>query len=153
MANSVFKNILEAVQTGIQGLSLAGISSANVQIVKVFSDREALTPELPGILILPLGPERMNSREGTISSDDIWYPVGVAIFAADVQDQSIDFDQYLLWRESIRKKFISQPLAGVVSVRKCNVEPQEVVNPRRWLADNIWVSALVLRFMSRETRG
>ena len=165
---SVFHDILTTVQTAIQALSLDGINSGNIELVKVNPERETVLPGIPGILILPIGEEGIPIDGGTLRRDDVGYPVGIIMIDIDRQssetgtpadadegtvDQDYAFNTKLLWRERIRKKFIRQKLTGVASVYNCEIEPDVVVDPTALLGDNLWMGTLVLRFLSRETRG
>lgn len=152
MANSVLKTVLDQVQADIRSLSLEGINDASVHVVKVFNQIEEVIPELPGVLVLPIDSESVARNAGTNNRDDVGYPVAVGMFAADSDSQAADFDRNLLWRERIRKKFVNQRLSNVSSVYTCLIEPRQIVDPFRWLSRNLWVSTLVLRFMSRESR-
>lgn len=167
---SVFFEILEEVQTAIRNLSLDQMASVNIEVGKVNPERETVFPGLPGILIIPLGEEGIPVDGGTLRRDDIGYPVGILMMDQErqqsgtglpadadegTQDQDYNLNAKLLWREKIRKEFISQGLSAVTSanVWNCIVEPQLIVDPTDFLGSNIWLSTLVLRFLARETRG
>jgi hypothetical protein len=169
---SVYYSILEAVHSAIQDIGLEAIEDENIELIKVYNERETVVPGLPGVLVYPLGPENINVTEGTNERDDIGYPVAVAILDQDrqqsdtglpadaeegTQDQSFRFEEKLIWREQIRKEFINQRLtltgATPNCTNRCTLEPQAVVNTEDWLATNIWISVLVFRFWTRETRG
>ena len=153
MADSVLKSILDQVQADVQSLALDGIASGNIQVIKVFNQVEEVLPTLPGVLVLPIDSESIARADGTNHRDDVGYPIAIGIVAADSDSQSADFDRNLLWRERIRKKFINQRLVNVPSVFTCLIEPRQIVDPFRWLSRNLWVSTLILRFMSREARS
>jgi hypothetical protein len=171
MARSTFMSILEAAKTQIVSLDLPEITDAAIKILKVFNEREVNTVRctMPGILLFPLGPETMDPSSGTICNDDIGYPVAVAMLDSEMQDtadsepacaetgapdQEYNFDRKMFWREQIRKKFFHQRLSGVASVYTCHVEPLPMVDEVAWTEDygGMWISMLLLRFMSRETR-
>jgi hypothetical protein len=119
----------------------------------VFNHVEELLPTLPGVLIAPLDADAISRAGGTNQRDDVGYPIAVGLFAADSDSQTENYDRNLLWRERIRRKFLHQRLSGVPSVYTCLVEPKQIVDPFRWLARNLWVSTLLLRFLSREARA
>lgn len=171
-ASSIYHGILLQVQVQLKALSLSQIVDENIEIAKVLNERETVFPGLPGILVLPIGNESIPPAGGTNERDDIGYPVGVVMFDSDrqdtrtgepadaelgTQDQFYAFDRKLKWREDIRAEFIRQRLdissqiAGA-DIWDCTVEPGAVVNSDDWLRDNIWMSVLVLRFWSRESR-
>lgn len=169
---SVLYDILSAVQTQIQGLSLTDIDNANIQVAQVRNPREVVSvmPGLPGILIFPLGAESMPPAAGTVCKDDIGYPVAVAIFDYSLQateddtpagaqtgapDQDYNMDQKFQWRQDIRRKFFHKRLTGVSSVWNCTIEPMPIVDTTEWLntRGGLWVSMMILRFLSREARS
>ena len=170
VTTSVYYNILEKVLEDIQGLSLTDMPTENIELIKVENYRETVEPGLPGVLVFPLGMENITVNSGTTCRDDIGYPVGVLILDADrqdtstglpadaddgTQDQAFRFDQKLLWREKIRKHFNNQrlTLSGVsVGVHRCTIEPGDIVRGNDFLEANIWVSAMVIRCWTRETR-
>lgn len=167
--SAILKDILDAVKDRIQGLGLTDMTDDKIQIAQVMNSRETVFPGLPGILIVPIGAESMSPTAGTVGKDDIGYPIGVAILdetrqdtqdglPADAQagaaDQDYNFFDKLEWREMIRKAFFHQRLDGVPTVYTCHVEPMPIVDTVEWLSrGGIWISMLVLRFISRETRG
>jgi hypothetical protein len=165
MAESVYESILQSVRQEILALSLPGMADDHVKIVKVYRNlAPSVVPGLPGVLIFPSGVETMTPV--TNASDDIGYPVAVAMLAddrADEADETNDGDEtalsadkfrdrLLYWRERIRDHFIGQRLANVITVWDCKVEPSVVVDPPEKMV-NLWRGALVLRFVSRERRG
>jgi len=169
---SVYYQILSKVLEDIKALDLEDIATANIQLAKVLNERETVFPGLPGILVLPLGQETMPIAIGTVGKDYIGYPVAVMMMDSDrrdtstgqpsaadagTQDQDFRYDTKLLWRERIRKQFINQRLPLTLpdgsDVYTCQVEPNAVVEATDWLEDNIWMSIIVLRFWSRESRG
>ncbi len=165
---AVYFDILTRVAVDIKALSLTGIAEANVQVIKANTERETIVPGVPGILILPFGEELIPVDGATLRRDDIGYPVAVIMIDIDRKssvteipatadegtvDQDYNFDNKLTWRESIRKKFINQRLTSVTTVWNCIVEPDLVVDAETLVNDNLWMSVLVLRFLSRETRG
>lgn len=154
MAEAVFESILQAVRQQIFEIVLPGLPDENVQVVKLYRNRGTVEPGLPGVLVFPSGVETITPT--TNASDDIGYPVAVAMLAEDrndgTQDQEQNRDRLLLWREKVRDHFIGQRLTGVVTVWNCIVEPNVIVDQPEW-ANNVWRGALVLRFVSRERRG
>jgi hypothetical protein len=148
-------DILGAIKTAIQGLSLSGVSSANVVLLKVATDQQSDLPgvKFPAILLAPFGAETMDPAAGTNVRDDTVYPVLVGIVAADNRSQTASFETYLGWRESIRKKFHNNisAFSGVSSVFNSVVSPLAIVDAPAWLK-NSFVSGLIVRVSSREAR-
>lgn len=165
---SIYHAILEKVQSDLRSLDLAEIADDNIQVIKVLNERETIMPGLPGILIHPVGQELMPSQFGTVGFDYIGYPVAVVMLDIDrqdtgsgipedavtgTQDQDFRLDSKLTWRDRIRKKFHHQRLSIDISgadIYTCQMEPNPVVQANTWLETNLWVSAVVLRFFSRE---
>jgi hypothetical protein len=142
------------VQSQIQGLNLSGISADSIIVRKLPWARDFTQGRIsyPGIVISPYGVETMSLAEGTNLRDDVGYPVIVSILAADNQDQVNNLGTYLLWREKLARYFRNQPLATVNEVYTCRIEPQPIVLPAAF-QDLVFVSAMCLRFISREQRG
>lgn len=149
-SGAVLKQCLDAVQARIQGLMLDGLDAANIVVGKAPSD---LNLTLPAIQITPTGREAIDAAEGTNRRDDVGYPVLVTIFAADNQDQTANLNQYLTWRQQIARAFRNQRLPGVSEIVTATVEPDPVVDSAAWFERNLFVSSLLIRFLSREPRG
>lgn len=156
---SVLEDILVAVQSGITGLSLTGLSSTAVVVQKVASVRPAdlpkFDPQGPVVVVAPLGQETLTPTAGTNLRDDIVYPVLVAILAPDLQSQTIDRDKYLTWRQSIRRKFHHNTSAftSLSSVINSIVQPQAIIDTQAFFERNSLVSALLIQVTSREARS
>ena len=161
MVQSTYLQILQSVKQRIQELDLTGIGENSIVILKVFNDRElTLTAKVPGIALFPLGPETMDATAGTVCKDDIGYPVGVIMVDSETSgdtgnaDQDYNIDNKYHWRQEIRRRFFHQRLTGVDSVYTCMVEPLPIVDEVDWSQNygSLWVSTLLLRFISRELR-
>lgn len=146
---SAYGVILNKVVSDIQGLSLTGIAGTSVVRRRVATDRKQDMPALPGILVSPTGRIQHNN-EGSNLRDDITYPVLVLFVQAGNQEQDND-DNYLTWHETVRKKFIHQPL-GVECVYTCDIDPRDTYHIPSWL-QNLDVGGIVFRFKNREVRG
>lgn len=153
-STSILMRSMEVIQTTIQGLNLTGLADANVLIHKVPRDIEkdmAATSPLPAVIISPRDAEGLDPMQGTNLADDVVYPIQVVILDQDGQSQTANLDQYLLWRESIRRKFNNKRLAGITEVISVTVQPKTIVDAERWVKGQ-FVSAQVLMVTSRETR-
>lgn len=148
-ADAVMERCLTGVQSRIQGLSLLDIPNANIIVQKKADEKKV---SLPAILISTGGPETMVPTAGTNVRDDIGYPVFVGIVAADNQDQTKDRAKYLKWREQIARAFRNQHLPGVTEVYTMQIETRDIVAPS-WFVNNLFVSSMVIRCISREVRG
>lgn len=152
---SVYYSILAAVQTQIQGLSLAGIAS-NVILKKIPTTDDfnvGGANDYPACIVAPgLAMRETMFREGsTNQSNDIGYPVSVVLLDNDNGNQTANFNRDLLWRQRIIRQFEHKALTGASDVYLCRVEPEVVVQPAAW-ARNLWVSLFTLRFFTRESR-
>jgi hypothetical protein len=153
MADSVLYRALSDVQSTIQGLSLSGISSGNVLLLKSLNDRalQSLASTLPAIVIAPLQ-EEMPRDAGLNDRDDITYNIAVAIVAADNQNQAVNYALELNWRENCRRAFHAKALGPLTTESVvCWVRPQAVIHPDAWYA-NLFLSMLVVQAICREVR-
>ncbi len=148
MADSVFKQCLDAVQDSIQGLDLAQMPPANIVLKKIVYDKDV---DFPAVFIYPL-PERINPALGTNIHDQIEYGIGVTIAQKSDDSQTDQFERFLKWRQRIRSKFIHQRLTGVTEVNTCRVEPRDVIHPAGF-ADGYDVESMIVRCIAWETRG
>jgi len=151
---ALYARCLAAVQARIRLLALSGLPNANVAIKKLPLERNTGgSGALPAIVLSPHR-SAMPPEGGTNSLDDVSYDVLVAIFDRDNQEASLELnlDRHLLWREQIARAFRNQRLSGVPEVINAAVEPAAGVLDEAWKQE-LMVSALLLRFTSRETRG
>lgn len=147
-------DILTAVRADLQALNLPGLSAANIVVQKVPGDRVQDLPSvpLPCLLVAPHGSESADPLAGTNLRDDIVYPIRVTILAADGTDQQFGFQQYLGWRETIRRSFHNQRLTANLCFT-VQVQPLAIVDRSAWTERGLFVSGLVLNCFSREPRG
>ena len=161
-AQAIAYQCLTAAQARIQSLSLPNLDNANVIVRKLPIDRylgPGQTTGLPAILLTPVT-EQMPPLEGVNAKDDVTYGVLCTIVDADNQEPTLsaNLPQYTLWRQSIARAFRNQRLNGVTSPAGSNpiinafVEPGDQLVPAAWTA-NLYASAVLLRFVSREGRG
>ena len=153
---SVHYSCLLAVQGALQGLSLPGITSSNIVVVKFpWLDRAeaaGLVSGYPAVLISPFGHETMFRSEGTNVRDDVTYPCLVVFIQAPDNDLRANQNRYLLWRQMTHRAFRNQNLPGVNEIITCRVEPHEI-GVHEEFVKGVWHSATVLEFISREVRG
>jgi hypothetical protein len=147
---------LTAVQARIRSLALSGLSGDNVVIKKLPLDRPLVGSGGIGLPAIILSPRReaMPITAGTNGLDDVHHEVLVAMFDRDNQEQTLqlNLDRHLLWRQQVARAFRNQRLTGVPEVINAAVEPAEGLLSEAWKQE-LLVSALLLRFTSRETRG
>lgn len=149
-SESVLYRILTAVQARVQGLALTGVTSSNIVVRKVPTDRGVT---LPGIIICPIK-ESTPANEGVQALDDVLYPVLIVCSESDNQESTLaaNMNRHTLWRQTIRRAFSSNPrLTGVSEVINASVEPSDLCSFEAW-NKNKWASGLIVRFRARETR-
>jgi hypothetical protein len=151
---SIYYQVLQAVQSAIQGLNLvlpdaSVLPASRVYLYKLLTDR-AIT--LPCVIVFqPPVPETMPG--GTNERDDTGYPVGVGILAASNQDYDLDSDDdpFIKWRQRIRRKFNEQRIV-VDQVYRCLWEPSPLIDYGLWEQGNLWVQGGIVRVLNRESR-
>jgi hypothetical protein len=148
-SDSVMSRVLTAVVTGIEALSLSGITNANIKRQWRPQAYPGDTYPLVTVCPAPLGESMPSHLTGT---DHIGYPVLVSIMDNMNQDIDENLQRNLLWRERIIKAFRHQGLSSIAEVLTCEVEFHAIVSPT-WYAKNLWYSAFVLRFLARQSRG
>jgi len=139
----------------IEGLNLTSLPSATP--LPVINQRLVDFQQLdvyPCVVVMAAGQETAES--GTTGKDDIGYPVGIALLDRTPGEDVTLADTWTLWRQEIRNKFINQrqlnALNGFPSVYTCRWEPGQILEIKP-LQYQKCVGSMILRFMSRETRG
>lgn len=144
------EQITTSVKTRIADLNLPGISNVVIQdrwVLRRLKD----TDSLPCIPIAPWGSESFpNQMTGT---DDIGYPVAVALLDSVSGSYRGNYSRDTLWRQKIMSAFRFQKLAGAPNVINCIPEPGPIVNASAIVDPGELVSLLVFRFIVRVTRG
>lgn len=147
-ADSIFEQCLDAVVAKIQGLSLTGVSSGQIQRRKVPWAR-GFTP--PFIAVCPL-PETMSPNAGTNLRDDVGYAIAVTYAQAENQNLVSNLDRALKWRERMTSAFHNQRLTGVDEIWRCTVEPSAVLLPDG-VEKQYDAGGFIIRCMSRQFRN
>lgn len=158
MSDAIHYEALLGVQATVQGLNLTGIPAhvalhpASVVLRKLPTDRNLSIP----CVIVSLVP-MPESLEGTLNnSDDYGYPCMVTIVNANNQDLTVA-EPELKWREQIKQAFNNKrpdALVAAVSVplRPCRWEPAPVLDLNLFQQANLFVSAAIVRVITRELR-
>ena len=153
-AVAVQYNCMVQVQTVIRALGLTGIASASVVVKKLPLERVKKNDGLsfPVVMITPAR-SPLNPAAGDNVQDDVVYGILVTLMDADNQEPTLalNLPRNVLWLERTRRAFHCKRLPNVATVYTCAVEPAEPVLPQAW-AQNLWASALLLKFTSREHR-
>ena len=153
-AESIYRQITEAIQARLRLLTLDGIVSASIVIREIRTDRDVT---LPGVVI-SYDKTTENLKAGTLSMDDVIYAVNVDFFAADNQGHDAQGQEdrkdatYTLWLQKAARAFRNQRLPGVVGVWCSGIQAGPAIDRDAWIA-NKFVGALRLSFTSREGRG
>lgn len=146
-ADALQQRILDAVEAGITGLAMPGLSHVYQKEVPLPAQIE-----FPCILVTAWN-ETETPMGGTNERDDFGFPVSVSYLLREAEDEGHK-RRTLFWREAVRRKFVSQRLAGVAEVMTCTVEPGPIValqdDGQRFVAKG---GSQVLRFAARQTRG
>lgn len=149
-------DILNAIKTGIQGLSLSGLSNDNVLVHKIPTNATKDLPatKYPSVIIAPFGAETIDPNAGTNLRVDIVYPSLIGILVGDNSSQTSDFDRTLTWRRAIIGKFhqVKASFSAITGLCDCWVTPQAIVDPGAWLDKNVFASAVVSNVKCREAR-
>lgn len=161
-SESVYFQCLQAAQTRIRLLELRDIMPGNITawklpLLRAVGSAIGKKASFPCVILSTMEAEALNAEAGTNARDEIIYPVGVTIVSeVDVKPEyghvEEGHDRHLKWREQIRKAFINQRLPGVSSIWRTNVR-MRVPQIAGLIADGLEGSAMVLEFISRETRG
>lgn len=148
----IWYQLLIAVQTLIQALSLDGLLPAEIIVQKFPINAKTSPPPAgltKGIFITP-GRETLTFK--TNLKDDYGYPVQVTYFAAANRNLTSNISRAMQWRDRIWKANIFQYVGGIESVYNCIPEPGPVFDAGAW-SELFDAGSLVLRFLSREARG
>lgn len=163
---SVYYQCLEAAQTRIRLLELDGIDPNNVVVwkaplLRAVGEAVKKRATYPVVILSTMDAETLNAAAGTNARDDIGYPIGVTIVSelTDEYARKPEYDhvetgqaRHLKWREQIRRAFLNQRLPGVSEIMTCAIQPR-VPQIAGLLNESLEGSAMVLNFLSRETRG
>lgn len=166
--DSVHYRCLAAVQTRLQSASfpaakdpeggddipllLSSIVVKKLPLERIY--RRATQPlALPCVLITPQRAGAVPTA-GTNEHDDYTKPVLVTMILPDNEEPTLqlNLDVISLWQERVMRAFHNQRLPGVSEVLIGYAEPAESVIPVGW-GHNVLASAVLLKFVCRETRG
>lgn len=153
---------MSGVQTAIRELDLTGVTGASplpdsrVYLRKFITDRNITLPAV----VVGMAPVAETEERGTNVEDDFGYPVGVAVIIAANQNlETFDADE-IAWRQQIRNKFhnrrptaVSNALGASVPLKICKFEPMPVFDFGMFQNENLYVSPMIIRVVTRETRS
>lgn len=119
---SILNDILAAVETAIEGASLSGVASGDVDVVKL----PYHAPESTLSTGCWISPGAIQATNATNVRDDIVYTVWVTPWQKSNKDVTTNQDRLQLWRQQILRLFHNKRLSSVASSVICKVEPGEV---------------------------
>lgn len=153
---SINHYLLTQVQTEIRAIITAGsiltrYNTTNVIILDTPTDDESELDTMPSIMISPFGSEEVDPEEMTNKSDQIIYPVLVAIIDDANEVYRTNLEARLEEREQLldffihnRAEFDAMPNSSrLVDI---NVTPRDIIDPSAWFDSNLFVSVLELEF-------
>lgn len=146
MASSLYRSILDAMKTVIDGLSLTHADSRAVTVLvrKRPHDGEKWNRDIT------LSHSEATPGIGTNQDEDVGYGVRVTIVGASHGGSSEDQDRFMHWEQSIRNAFWGKRLSGVTEVWHCRYEPAKPLADGPYLKDNRDVSEFTIRCWTRE---
>lgn len=158
-ATSVHMRILVQIRTDIRALNLSWVTPDQIVIVPVPEAAPIYVDDKhPALSISPVGREVFG--DGTNESDDIGYPVTLAIHDAahgnDAQE-SVDawLDTRLVWREELIDKYSHARISGITGTANAFdtvIEPGPVFDVFAWHQKARAVSVVNLRCQVRKMR-
>ena len=111
----------------------------------------------PGIIISPPSSVVMNPEAGENDRDDVEYPVLFQIIDSDsARDRQANLRTYVKWQEQVARYFRNQSLTdsgGNCLAWISYVSSLDNIDERVWVRHPNFVSGVLVRFVSRETRG
>lgn len=152
---SVWNQILDAIQARIRSMSLSGIASSRVRVLTQMDPDEvrAIFDSTGGIIVAPAGAETV--REGDNQTDDLDYPVVCALVVAanrDADNRDLR-ETWMLHREKVRRSLLNQPLSTPnANIFGASLRTAPPVDQAAWRQMGL-VSPVSLAFWSNESRG
>ncbi len=146
MTTAMAMTVYNSVVTAIQGLTLDGLQTSEVQLRKVYRDTVKISR---GVTV---SPGNTIEGKGTNATDDWGYGMLIYFVAGTGKGYSEDIDRMTLWREQVRKLFHNKRISAVPTNNICTVAPGDAYITKEQRA-NQDVSALLLRPWTRETRN
>jgi hypothetical protein len=135
MTDSVYRQVLDLVVTGIRSLALSGIESSEIALRKLPWDDQTIHK---GITVSWEQEKQSASEpEATNDRDMIGYPAVVTMISGSGRGFGDRITGVTDWRQRIRRQFNNKRLAGVVSTDVneiiCRVVFNDVHVPDRYL--------------------
>ena len=150
MADSTFKQALDAVKTALEALDLDGIGQSNgrIKVRRFPHDGEHY---FPGITVHP---SKEEYDVGTNNREDVGYGCQLTMVQNNDNDDDLYLNRVLQWRETIRKTFVEDPTIGTIPDDfRVMVEMGPVFVWDDFAKENYDVSIMTLRVWCRESRS
>lgn len=150
-AQSIHERLIQAVKARLLLLTFSGLSSASIVDRMIAVDLKEHRPALPAILIGIVGKESFTSG-GTNRRDEVDYPVGVMILAADNVNMQTNRPTYLKWREQIIRSLQNFRPSTVSECNKTYIVTDPIIPVGQWYSGKV-VSAVIVHGVCWQTRG
>ena len=139
MTDSTQKDVLDAMKTAIDGLSLTSMEECALRTHPTDGDQIC-----PGITL-----SAVEERAFAGTNETEHWGIGVLVTMAINNDNDLDEADIIgLWRQNIRRKFAHKRLSGVTACCTCLVEP----GPIHKRENNMDIDSLIVRVIIEETR-
>lgn len=160
--DAVLNALVEMAEAGeLPGIAAASIIAAEQpDVSRLFgSTGKCLTLSYPGLIVWPFQQEATNIADGSNLLDEITYSVAISLVdkgsgatGADgmIVNRSLR-RRHMLWREKISRKF-RHYLADIREVRDVYIRYQLFAIPSAYKNDDLFHGAIVVDFISQETR-
>lgn len=139
-----------AIQAIIQGIGLTGISRA--PIIQEVLNYKVPDMQTPIVLIAPWGPEQYDDSAELNDQDAPVYGIAIAI-VADADNQALNLEDRLQWRQQIRRRMKNASLPGLAQSYQLNCKPFPVVDQAAWMNDQKFVSGFLVLASFQEPRS
>ena len=170
MADAVFWQILEAVQTLLRSLTFSAQGSDSVATIEDSAivirklkhgdpdkDERKRDERTPGWIISPGSRISRPPEAGTNIRDDVYYPVLAQLIDKDNFKRENNLQSYLKWLEQAAKVIHSQPMSDVQSaegiVDIAHAVVTDTVDESMWVKHKQFVGGVEIVAVSREPRG
>jgi hypothetical protein len=146
--DAVWKQVLDAVHSRIQGLTLTDIDDDSIVVRKRPWDRDIVKP---AVIVSP-APESRDHLAGNNAFDETVYACLVTVWQVSNQDLTSDLNRHLQWRQDITQAFENQQaISGVTNVWQCRIDPIAVEMPNEFVS-GYDVQTMIVRAHSLEGR-
>lgn len=152
--------IAEAFVDRLQKLNLPNISDSDIALRVLDEDLSICMPGPPGIMVLAVGIEEFNERDGENIAEFFGYPIALVIGDActgELEARS-EINKHLFWRQKIRDAFLHKhdelKSENSAPTTVCDIiwVPGRIFVPQPWRERNMWIGTMAFIARSYETR-